>query len=182
MLDVELAEIDRKTRYSRRIVITIALLLPASYAVWFGFHGIPVSLSSSDWGTLGDFLGGVLNPIIAFSAFMWLTMSVRLQKEELAYTRSTLQEASNAQKDQVQLAALTALTSSIMTEVNTLNTQLTYMCGQFKDIEPDGVLDLHGVWVSPTRARDIIADINQRISVRLSERATYETQIKVLLT
>lgn len=60
---------------------------------WFN-RDTPVT--TSDLGTFGDFLGGLLNPIIAFLALVWLRESVRLQKEELSGAKEIL---SNQQFD-----------------------------------------------------------------------------------
>lgn len=53
--------------------------------------------SAQSWGTFGDFIGGILNPIFALFAFYWLTYSVRLQIKELKDTRAELKKAANAQ-------------------------------------------------------------------------------------
>jgi hypothetical protein len=45
------------------------------------------------WGQFGDFVGGLLNPLVALFAFYWLTESVRIQKQELSATRAALENA-----------------------------------------------------------------------------------------
>lgn len=180
-LPVELADLDRQIKKSMTVIIGLILILPFLYSGWFWYNGAILSISSGDWGTLGDFLGGTLNPIIAFSAFYWLTKSVRFQREELAETRSALQESSEAQAKQVRLAALTALTSSIMTEVETQRSQITFFCEQFRDGEPAGVFNLEGDWINSGQTRELIASINKHITNRLSERYEYEKEIKAML-
>ena len=61
-----------------------------------------MTVESGDWGTFGDFIGGILNPIFALFAFYWLTYSVRLQIKELKDTRTELQKAANAQVETAQ--------------------------------------------------------------------------------
>ncbi len=63
---------------------------------------------------MGDFIGGFLNPIIAFSAFYWLATSVLLQKTELADTRKSLEASQKAQEEQ----AKTFLTSTKLQYIN----------------------------------------------------------------
>lgn len=55
--------------------------------------------SAQTWGTFGDFIGGILNPIFALFAFYWLTYSVRLQIKELIDTRKELQKSATAQAE-----------------------------------------------------------------------------------
>lgn len=43
---------------------------------WSGF-----SDSKSDWGTFGDYVGGVLNPILSFISIVMLINSINLQRE-----------------------------------------------------------------------------------------------------
>lgn len=43
---------------------------------WNGF-----SNSKSDWGTFGDYVGGVLNPILSFISIIMLINSINLQRE-----------------------------------------------------------------------------------------------------
>lgn len=45
----------------------------------------------STYGTLGDFIGGVLNPILTFLTFFLIVLSIFLQKKELGLTRIDLE-------------------------------------------------------------------------------------------
>ncbi|MEG8241300.1 hypothetical protein MKR66_16250 [Acinetobacter baumannii] len=53
---------------------------------------VKITEAAQHWGTVGDFFGGILNPIFALFAFYWLTYSVRLQIKELAETRNELKK------------------------------------------------------------------------------------------
>lgn len=79
-----------------------AILIPSAYFVWFIFQGQSISTDTADWGTFGDFVGGTLNPIVAFFALLWLMVSVGLQRDELKATRRELGEAATAQKKTAQ--------------------------------------------------------------------------------
>lgn len=50
-------------------------------------------------GALGDYFGGLLNPILAFLSFIALLWTLKLNQEELAETRKELARAANAQED-----------------------------------------------------------------------------------
>lgn len=181
ILDEDLQQLDDRIRLSKRLIVGFGLILLISYFSWFIYHSIPVSINSGDWGTLGDFIGGILNPIIAFSAFYWLTKSVRIQKEELVETRATLDDTLAAQSAQIKISAYTALISSATSEVDVLNTRLTYLCDQFKKVEVTGILDLEGKWLAIEEARTRIATLNSDISAQLQRKVDLEENIQNLL-
>lgn len=86
---------------SRWFVAAIFGITVGTYAIWFNFIQLQdISASSSDWGSFGDFVGGILNPLVAFSAFYWLTISVLIQKQELSETKIALVASSKALEEQ----------------------------------------------------------------------------------
>lgn len=56
--------------------------------------------NAATWGAFGDFIGGILNPLVAFFALYWLTRSIKIQREELSATKAELAQAKLAQQDQ----------------------------------------------------------------------------------
>lgn len=96
----ELAKLKQQMVYSKLIVggiITIVLVLYFS-----NFH-VSVSVDNGDWGTFGDFFGGILNPVIASFALYWLITSVNLQIQELKKTNEALEKTvETAEKQQNQ--------------------------------------------------------------------------------
>lgn len=81
-------------------LIGLGFTLIAAYLIYFGMvlGQIPAK-DAEKWGQFGDFIGGLLNPIVAFAAFYWLTQSVKIQKQELHETKMALQDAAKAQKE-----------------------------------------------------------------------------------
>lgn len=88
--------LEKHTRYTLISVAVFALSLPIAYVVWFGWkNGLPAAKTDvSTWGTFGDFIGGVLNPLVAFCALYWLTQSIKIQKKELEEARHALNNQS----------------------------------------------------------------------------------------
>lgn len=81
-------------------IAIVAVALVSAYAgYFFGVLKQPLAENADKWGAFGDFIGGLLNPLVAFAAFYWLTQSVKLQKQELSETRKALEEAAQAQKE-----------------------------------------------------------------------------------
>lgn len=98
---MEVENIETSIKKSRLFMAIIFITTIGSYAGWFYFkHDTQISINSSSWGAFGDFVGGILNPLVAFSAFYWLTVSILIQKEELSKTTKALIEASKAQQEQ----------------------------------------------------------------------------------
>lgn len=91
-----------------------ALTVVFGYFHWFGY-ALKFSLSKDPavWGQFGDFIGGVLNPVCAYMALVWLVRSYALQKTELAETRKALEDSKKAQEEQARLALLSAQTQSL---------------------------------------------------------------------
>lgn len=75
-------------------LIPFALCILAYFARFCIFLKLPISTSQGDWGTFGDYVGGVLNPIYAFLAFAGVIYTVLLQKDqiELMKTQQKLSE------------------------------------------------------------------------------------------
>jgi len=111
------SEIDRW----KFAITALAAALIGAYFIYFGLVlNLNAAVDPDKWGTFGDYFGGLMNPIVAFAAFFWLTQSVKLQKQELAETRRELKIAAEAQQEMVrqgvlsvQLSALTALSQVV---------------------------------------------------------------------
>ncbi|MFW1756547.1 putative phage abortive infection protein [Acinetobacter guillouiae] len=105
--NTDLDEIDKDINYHR---IMIGLIIVAVIAFYLIMKEVTLTDNAQHWGTIGDFFGGILNPIFALFAFYWLTYSVRLQIKELKETRIELGKAAKAQeasaKHQEQIARL----------------------------------------------------------------------------
>lgn len=100
---MDLNIIKKEVNYSRWVVVSVLITVFGLYALWFGIlKGIPLSQNTETWGAFGDFVGGILNPVVAFFAFYWLTVSVLIQKHEMGETRLALQETKDAQIKQAE--------------------------------------------------------------------------------
>lgn len=85
------------------ICVSIFFLIAIFTSYFLNFHG-GVSLDNADWGTFGDFIGGILNPIFGFLGLIALLWTINLQIKELEATRqeleNTRQELARAAKAQ----------------------------------------------------------------------------------
>lgn len=97
----------KQTRNTLFFVAGILVFLISAYGIWFGLvnnrpwdEGDP-----STWGTFGDFIGGILNPVVALCALYWLTRSIEIQQQELSETKNELAETRKLIDAQVTTAA-----------------------------------------------------------------------------
>jgi Putative phage abortive infection protein len=88
---------DHGVLYIPAFVFLLALALVGVYAKWFPwanhfFHNALNFREAPAWGQIGDFFGGVMNPIIAFCTLIVAALVWRLQKMELKETRDATKQ------------------------------------------------------------------------------------------
>ena len=187
-MQVDLEQLDQEIRRAHIVVIALILLVLAGYMVWFGMWNSQVLSSHSDaWAHFGAFVGGLFGPLVAYAAFYWLTKAVRLQKEELSYTRQVLKETSEAQsqhaeyaKTSVNVAALSALIDSMMGEVQVQRLQLQFVVDQMR-ADPNSARSLDGQVRKGRKLQEFLGTLNRGIEQRMTERMQYQTELKRLL-
>ncbi len=85
----------------------IAALSAAVVVLWAYFHKFPISFvydnGQGEWGQLGDYVGGLLNPLFSVMAFFALlytirlqAKTIRLQSEEMANSTAQLKKSAEA--------------------------------------------------------------------------------------
>lgn len=92
------------------VMVFVAGLFAGKF--WWSVPGSELSSKADDWGTFGDYFGGLLNPVVALAALMLLAWSIRLQKRELAETREALVAQAHSSQQLVQLNALAVMIES----------------------------------------------------------------------
>lgn len=76
----------------------LALLLVVVYA--FTFRKLPAGENPAAWGTFGDYMGGLLNPLISLFTLIVAMKVWGLQKTELLETRRALEEQGRTAEQQ----------------------------------------------------------------------------------
>jgi hypothetical protein len=186
----DLLTLDRLIKRSRLIAWMLIVLVPTGYMLWFVFvNGRTLSTETGAWGEFGDFVGGFLNPLLAFFAFFWLTQSVKLQKEELQETRAAIEASTAAQEEQARharttarVAALTAVINAISAEVQMQRTQAQFLVDQIsRQSMPSGARLLGGDWKSLDDVFEHLKVLSARIEQRMTERYQHEQELHMLL-
>lgn len=101
MKNKEIEDLEQALFRTKIFVFGVVIIIPLIYGYYLGFDSQQsLSRNGAHWGTFGDFVGGILNPIVALCAFYWLTQSVLIQKTELSTTQTILAETEKTQRYQ----------------------------------------------------------------------------------
>jgi hypothetical protein len=114
--------LKQKTRKTLNVVFLAIAALAGSYFVWFGLINQlnPSTKDPSAWAEFGDFIGGLANPLVGLFALYWLTESIKVQRQELADTRSIL----NSQSDFDKKKNFESTFFSLLEHINSLHGRL----------------------------------------------------------
>ena len=112
----------KRSVYFAAASVSVAI---TAYVYWFLLEQkSSLSTNTEHWGQFGDFVGGLLNPLIAYLAFYWLITSIRIQKQELKETRSELSETRKAQEMQARIQLLSSQMSGYRTRLEIIITEM----------------------------------------------------------
>lgn len=110
------------------VVILATVAVPIYRAIQFEGTGFSYEIN----GSIGDFFGGIMNPIVALVALVWLVKGVSIQQRELEDTKKALRDSADAQKRQIiyseamlQMSALTALINSSNNNLSAIKERLS---------------------------------------------------------
>ena len=171
---------------SKKIVVIICFIVLIIVGFYFyNFHN-GLSRDNGVWGTFGDYVGGILNPIIAAFAFYLIAKTYELQKTELEETRKLLKVSTKAQLDQLRLAAMVTIfdykTSQLykledrkMTMANWQSSHNSNITGLAEGIEKARISrDFHNTNIEPLnigieKINKEIEDLSEKINMYLKE-------------
>lgn len=84
------------------LIIISAAIIIGLYA--YTFSNLPMNEDPSRWGTFGDFVGGLLNPLVSTCTFIVAVRVFQLQKIETRMTRDALEGSEKAMQAQAKIA------------------------------------------------------------------------------
>lgn len=94
-------EVHRSDLFATLAMIVVIVI--CSFVTFFSpLRGYVISDEIEHWGQMGDFFGGMLNPLLAFSSFIALLYTIRIQSDELKLTREEFAKSAEAQKELVK--------------------------------------------------------------------------------
>jgi len=83
-------------------VTIAALMITYSVGMWIANGFSWPSANTSDWGTFGDFVGGVANPVIALLALLGLIRTIQQQQNEFTHLKTEMKNQVTALDEQQQ--------------------------------------------------------------------------------
>lgn len=78
-----------------RLLYLPSAILAVALVFYFGNFNNGLSNDQSVWGAFGDFLGGILNPVLTFTTVYLLIRSLEAQRQTLSHSEQQLSEAKN---------------------------------------------------------------------------------------
>ncbi len=135
-LAVQASGVVMSTYISKNILIimfAIVILACITIGIVLAFYRLnfpgPLLLEHDKWGVFGDFLGGVLNPILSFFGLIALLLTIILQsreleatREDLELTRNELSKSSDAQQSLVEQQKNMIILQTILPLMNEIGT------------------------------------------------------------
>lgn len=130
-------------------ILLVLLLIGIVVVTYIQLAGNPFSSQSlaleensrETLGWVGDFFGGILNPILAFLSFIALLYTLKLNQEELNETRKELKRAADAQEDSKQLLNEQLKTQFLQQFNSFFSTLLTQLNHKIDRLSQNGILD-----------------------------------------
>lgn len=114
-----------EARANRSVLIAIVIAGLIFLAYFFRFMSASVSNDPSGWGQFGDYVGGIMNPVISGLALYWVTQSIVMQKKELHATRKSLRESAFSQERQARSFAIASKLQFINLQVESIDSQIS---------------------------------------------------------
>lgn len=90
-----------------------------------GFYSINIegslSTDTDDWGTFGDYVGGLANPVIALIVLYYVYRSFKIQKTELKETRKEFKKSRETQEKQTKFQSINNRAYLLQCKITWLN-------------------------------------------------------------
>lgn len=164
------------------LLVLLVVLLIAGVFAWklytlytatFG-SDIALNTTRADWGVLGDFFGGTLNPIFSFLGLIMLLVTLFQNQTELELSRIELRESSRALKEQASTLDKQRFEDTFFALLNQLNNLL-------EQLVAEGVR--HDFEGKPTDISSIVAALKRKIiGDNMSSLLPYEASLKAAKT
>lgn len=112
-----------KLRYMAGIILFFFIAMVLCLYLW-KFNGLAFGDTADVWGQMGDYFGGMLNPIFAFASFMALLYTINIQSKqlevstkELEATRKELTASREAQQESSKALELQTFERTLFSQI-----------------------------------------------------------------
>lgn len=99
--DKPFKSVDKDAAWLSKLPTAVAIIMASLlFAYVYIFHKLPLDGSPAAWGAFGDYIGGLLNPIISLFTLIVAVEVWSLQKKELLETRQAVMEQGKTAEQQ----------------------------------------------------------------------------------
>ncbi len=159
------------------VICFIGILVIWYYkAIWLlGFTDYPAA-----YGQMGDFFGGLLNPVLAFASFMALLYTIQIQSKQLEISANELKET----KEEIAASrkAQEDLSNTQQTQLfeNNFFSQMNYIAGIKESFRKHQQDQVHAVSDLVANENPITLSIDMVVSNSPQARMYYSTVLELL--
>lgn len=101
---IKFIENNSKVAIAITLFIVFGAVFLALYTYNNAFAWFKPPVNRGDWGAMGDFFGGILNPLLTFFTMMFLIYSLVLQQRELANSAESASDTAKNNLEQERIA------------------------------------------------------------------------------
>lgn len=91
-------------------LLVVGVFVYKIISLYFENFSGELSPKNDDWGTFGDYVGGVLNPVFGLLSFSALLVTISIQSKELKEAREQFSRSADAQEKSEKVMQLQAVT------------------------------------------------------------------------
>ncbi|OEO23698.1 hypothetical protein AX279_21525 [Pseudomonas sp. J237] len=134
---------------TNRIIIFLLIIFSTVIGSYIlNFYSFDISSKPENWGQLGDYIGGILNPALSFTTVIILIATIKIQgkqldssREELALTREELRQTARAATKQAEHFERESKLKEHLVLIEKLASRINR---NFNENKLDGERSLHG--------------------------------------
>lgn len=150
-------------------ILVLLLLASAAYIIYQYQARLTDGLlpdygNRDEWGTFGDFFGGILNPIFGFASFIALLVTIIYQAKELNASTTELRNSAKALAAQNKAIELQSFEQTFFSWLNTYRDLLNAVSGSLSPKAPitQGRTHLYDLWYKSLSSESISDGIFKR--------------------
>jgi hypothetical protein len=154
------------------LLVPSAFALGAVLAYTVTFWQLPATENPGAWGTFGDFLGGLLNPLVSTLTLFVAASVWKLQRKELELTREELEQTKLAMEEQAKTAEQQRQEQRFFDLLNVYQQtveSVSYAKRKSEDIYKSNGKNAISLWLRYADALDLNREAQRAASKPLSE-------------
>lgn len=123
--------------------IFIFILISVLSAIYFynsTFNWLSPSPNRGEWGAMGDYFGGLINPLLSFFTIVLLLLSIKIQVRELKATTQELKETKEVHQESVMAQDRNLMFAPLTKRIDQVIEEIEALKGCSGQLQPDTFL------------------------------------------